>query len=49
MNDLFIADDTFYTLAKYRIYTEGKSPKETCRDVLTALDLPSDNLPTNGR
>jgi shikimate kinase len=40
INDLFIADDTFYSLAKYSIYTEGKSPEESCTDVLTALDLP---------
>ncbi len=37
LNELYIVDDTFYRLAKVVVYTEGKTPKETCKEILDLL------------
>jgi shikimate kinase len=39
LNNLYIADDTFFALAKVVITTEGRTPEETCAEVLTALGI----------
>lgn len=34
LNELYIADDTFYRLAKAVVYTEEKTPEATCQEIL---------------
>lgn len=36
-NILYFKDKTFWTIAKHVIYTQGKTPKQTCEDILELL------------
>jgi hypothetical protein len=40
-NELFLKDDTFLTLARFIVTTHGKTPEETCDEVLAALGMPA--------
>lgn len=37
LNEILLADDCFQRLAKYTFYTSGKTPAETCREILTTV------------
>ena len=37
-NDQFLCDKSNFVLAKYIIYTNGKSPLETCKEILDHVD-----------
>jgi hypothetical protein len=39
INDLYTADDTFFRLARFVVYTQGKTPQETCEEVLAAFGI----------
>ena len=41
LNEEFLKDNRFLELAKFTFYTEGKSPDETCDDIISRLRLPS--------
>jgi shikimate kinase len=36
-NEIFLADTRFFDLAKFVIYTEGKSAEQTCQEVIRAI------------
>jgi len=36
-NVLYFKDKTFWDIAKFVMYTEGKTPKETCKEILEKL------------
>jgi hypothetical protein len=39
LNELFIVDDTFFKLARFVVYTQGKTPDETGDEVLVVLGI----------
>jgi shikimate kinase len=39
INDLYTVDDTFFALARFVVCTQGKTPEETCEDVLATLGI----------
>ena len=38
LNEIFLADHRFVQMAKYVFYTEGKTPEETCIEIIQTLD-----------
>lgn len=39
LNELFLADDRFFRLAKLVIYTEGRTPAEVCEEIVRTFGL----------
>jgi hypothetical protein len=39
LNEELLADDRFLRLAKHVIYTQGKSPSESCAELLAKLGV----------
>jgi len=37
LNELFVRHHSSYELAKYTVYTKGKTPEETCAEILTRI------------
>ncbi len=42
-NVLYFKDKTFWDIAKFIIYTEGKTPEETCGEIIRVLTAPHES------
>ena len=48
LNAHFVKHHSNRDLAKIVVYTEGKTPEQTCEEILAAIAIPSQELPSNG-